>query len=73
VLFPYLEGDGSTFHPEQQAQLAQLATKAGTVPERVVTNVSDRLTYSQGQSNIDTALAQRFRRLMKKHPISLST
>jgi predicted transcriptional regulator len=27
------------FTPEQQAQLAQIATKAGTVPERLVTNV----------------------------------
>ena len=30
------------FTPEQQAQLAQLATKAGTVPERLVTNVVAR-------------------------------
>jgi predicted transcriptional regulator len=30
------------FTPEQQAQLAQLAAKAGTVPERVVTNVVAR-------------------------------
>ena len=27
------------FTPEQQAQIAQVATKAGTVPERLVTNV----------------------------------
>ncbi len=30
------------FTPEQQAQLAQIATKAGTVPERLVTNVVTR-------------------------------
>lgn len=30
------------FTPEQQAQLAQLATKAGTIPERLVTNVVTR-------------------------------
>ena|SRR5438477_10546739 len=30
------------FTPEQQAQLAQIATKAGTVPERLVTNVIAR-------------------------------
>lgn len=27
------------FTPEQQAQLAQIATRAGTVPERLVTDV----------------------------------
>jgi|ERR1700722_7499151 len=27
------------FTPEQQAQIAQVATKAGTVPEQLVTNV----------------------------------
>jgi predicted transcriptional regulator len=27
------------FTPEQQAQLAQIASKAGTVPERLVANV----------------------------------
>jgi predicted transcriptional regulator len=30
------------FTPEQQAQLAQIATKAGTVPERLVTSVVAR-------------------------------
>ena len=30
------------FTPEQQAQLAHIATKAGTVPERLVTNVVTR-------------------------------
>jgi predicted transcriptional regulator len=30
------------FTPEQQALLAQIASKAGTVPERVVTNVVAR-------------------------------
>jgi hypothetical protein len=34
--FPYHEADGSTLHPEQQAQLTQMATKAGTNPERLV-------------------------------------
>ena len=30
------------FTPEQQAQLAQIATKVGTVPERLVKNVVTR-------------------------------
>lgn len=30
------------FTPEQQARLAQIAAKAGTAPERVVTNVVAR-------------------------------
>ena len=30
------------FTPEQEAQIAQLAVKAGTAPERVVTNVVAR-------------------------------
>ena len=30
------------FTPEQQAQLAQIATKAGMLPERLVTNVVAR-------------------------------
>jgi predicted transcriptional regulator len=30
------------FTPEQQAQLVQIATKAGTVPERLVTDVVAR-------------------------------
>jgi predicted transcriptional regulator len=30
------------FTPEQQAQLAQIAAKAGTVPERLVTSVVAR-------------------------------
>jgi predicted transcriptional regulator len=30
------------FSPEQQAQLVQIAAKAGTVPERLVTNVVAR-------------------------------
>jgi len=38
-IFPYLEGMEVHFTPEQQAQLAQIAIKAGTVPERLVTNV----------------------------------
>ena len=30
------------FTPEQQARLAQIATKTGTAPERIVTNVVAR-------------------------------
>jgi predicted transcriptional regulator len=30
---------GVHFTPEQQAQIAQIASKAGTVPERLVTNL----------------------------------
>ena len=30
------------FTPEQQARLAQIATQAGTAPERLVTNVIGR-------------------------------
>lgn len=31
------------FTPEQEAQLAQIATKAGTDPERLVKDVTSRL------------------------------
>ncbi len=41
-MFAYLEGMEVYFTPEQQAQLAQIAIKAGTVPERLVTNVVTR-------------------------------
>jgi predicted transcriptional regulator len=37
------------FTPEQQAQLAQIATKAGTVPERLVTNVVTRYLDDEGR------------------------
>ena len=37
------------FTPEQQAQLAQIATKAGTVPERLVTNVVTRYLDEEGR------------------------
>jgi predicted transcriptional regulator len=40
--FPYLEGMEVHFTPEQQAQIAQIASKTGTVPERLVTNVVAR-------------------------------
>ena len=40
--FAYLEGMEVHLTPEQQAQLAQIATKAGTAPERLVTNVVAR-------------------------------
>ncbi|HEY6768278.1 MAG TPA: hypothetical protein VI386_26275 [Candidatus Sulfotelmatobacter sp.] len=41
-VFRTLNGMEVHFTPEQQARLALIATKAGTVPERVVTNVIDR-------------------------------
>jgi predicted transcriptional regulator len=37
-----LKGMEVHFTPEQQAQLAQMATKAGTAPDRLVTNVVAR-------------------------------
>jgi predicted transcriptional regulator len=43
--FPFsrtLKGVEVHFTPEQQAQLAQMATKAGTAPDRLVTNVVAR-------------------------------
>lgn len=36
------------FTPEQQAQLAQIAATAGTVPEQLVTNVVTR--YTDGEA-----------------------
>lgn len=39
---PYLEEVEVHFTPEQQARLAKIATQAGTVPERLVTNVVAR-------------------------------
>ena len=41
-VFPYSEDMEVHFTPEQEAQLAQIATKAGTVPERLVTSVVAR-------------------------------
>jgi len=38
-VFPYLWGMVVRFTPEQEAQLAQIATKSGTDTERLVTNV----------------------------------
>ena len=38
-VFSYPKAMEVHFTPEQQAQIAQVATKAGTVPERLVTNV----------------------------------
>jgi predicted transcriptional regulator len=35
--------------PEQQAQLAQIASKAGTAPERLVTNVVARFLDEEGR------------------------
>jgi predicted transcriptional regulator len=40
--FRTLKGMEVHLTPEQQAQLAQIATKAGTVPERLATNVVAR-------------------------------
>ena len=37
------------FTPEQQAQLAQMATKAGTNPERLVTDVVARYLYDEAR------------------------
>lgn len=41
-VFAYLYGMEVHLTPEQQAQLAQIATQAGTAPERLVTNVVAR-------------------------------
>lgn len=41
-LIAYLKGMEVLLTPEQQAQLAEIATKAGTAPERLVTNVVAR-------------------------------
>lgn len=41
-MFAYLEGMEVYFTPEQQAHVEQIAIKAGTVPERLVTNVVAR-------------------------------
>jgi predicted transcriptional regulator len=38
-VFAYPEVMEVHFTPEQQAQIAQIASKAGTAPERLVTNV----------------------------------
>lgn len=35
--------------PEQQARLAQIASQAGTVPERLVTNVVTRYLDEEGR------------------------
>jgi predicted transcriptional regulator len=41
-VFQYRWGREVDFTVEQQAQLAQIATRAGTLPERLVTNVVAR-------------------------------
>ena len=38
-LLAYLEKHGVHFTPEQQARLLQIATQAGTAPDRLVTKV----------------------------------
>jgi predicted transcriptional regulator len=40
--FRNLKAMNVQFTPEQEAQLAQIANKAGTIPERLVTNVVAR-------------------------------
>jgi len=42
-VFPYREGMEVHFTPEQEAQLAQLATKAGTDPAHLVMDAALRL------------------------------
>jgi predicted transcriptional regulator len=42
------------FTPEQQAQLSQIATKAGTLPERLVMNVVAR--YLDGEAHFLAAV-----------------
>ena len=48
------------FTPEQQAQLAQLAAKAGTVPERVVTNVVARYLNEEARflASVEKGIAE---------------
>lgn len=47
------------FTPEQQAQIAQVASKAGTVPERLVTNVVVRYLAEEARflSAVEKGLA----------------
>jgi len=42
------------FTPEQQAQIAQIASKVGTLPERLVTNVVAR--YLDGETRFLAAV-----------------
>jgi len=48
------------FTPEQQAQLAQLAAKAGTAPERVVTNVVARYLNEEARflASVEKGIAE---------------
>jgi len=55
------------FTPEQQAQLAQMATKAGTNPERLVTNVVVR--YLDEKARFLEAVEKESR---QRNPASLS-
>ena len=50
------------FTPEQQAQLAQLARKAGTAPERLVTNVVARYLDEEARFLAAVDLLDRFSR-----------
>jgi predicted transcriptional regulator len=43
LIFPYAEAMEVHFTPEQEAQLAQIATKTGTDPERLVKDAALRL------------------------------
>ena len=48
-VFPYSEDMEVHFTPEQEAQLAQIATKAGTDPEHLVKDVVLRLLEDEVQ------------------------
>jgi predicted transcriptional regulator len=48
-VFAYLEGMEVHLTPEQEAQLLQIASKAGTAPERLVTNVVARYLDEEGR------------------------
>jgi hypothetical protein len=52
-VFPYPEGDGSAFYPEQEAQLAQIATKEGTDAERLVKDAAWRLLEEDARFRAD--------------------
>ncbi len=45
--FPYLEGMEVHFTPEQEAQLAHIATRSGTDPEHLVKDAALRLLQDE--------------------------
>ncbi len=49
AVFPYGEGMNVNFTPEQEAQLAQIATKAGTDAEHLVRDTVLRLLEQETQ------------------------